>query len=86
MNIKPAPLIIPVCHTLRGESVPATDTPLVGTDHDEVCSWNEEDASVGFHGKVASVERTWILRFEVFYQSISPPHDVLQFGERQRVD
>jgi hypothetical protein len=53
----------------------------------EVCSWNEEDDSPGgLHGNIAYAERTWFLRFEVFHQSISPPHDVLQFGERERVD
>jgi hypothetical protein len=83
---KPVPFIIQVRYTRRSKSVTATDTPFVGIGHDEVGSWNEEDPSRAVNGKIADVERTWFLGFEVFYQSISPPHNVLQFGERQHVD
>jgi hypothetical protein len=75
-----------VRYALRRKSVPATDIPFAGMGHNEVGFWNKKDASPALHGKIADVERTWFLRFEVFYQSISPSHDVLQFGERQLID
>jgi hypothetical protein len=86
LNIKLFLFIIQVCYALRGNSVPATDTPFVGMGHNEVGSWNEEDASLAFYGKTVDVDRTWFLRFEILPQSINPLHNVLQFGERQRVD
>jgi hypothetical protein len=55
-------------------------------DHNKVCSWNEEGASRAFYGKIIGVDRTWFLRFEILPQSINPSHNILQFGERQRVD